>query len=152
MQSIMLQKLAENPIIAYSIKLPKPEEIQLSQYEQTAFPALFGQLTGISIERIVPKYQLGRIMSFDITPRNTKDPLIIFSTIGNLENYYKVWSDVVFNGIGIFRKQKINRYDNAMQEFYQTAEESGLSKHEIVFATIEMLKFKNDVLLNYNWE
>ena len=101
--------------------------------------------------KIIPKYRLGSILSFDITPRNANDPIIIFSPVGNLKLYYEVWSDVIGRGIGFFRNSKIKKYDKAMSDFYQTAEESGLNKHEIIFATIEMLKFKNDVLMNPNW-
>lgn len=151
MKSVLVKRLEENPLVAYSIQIPEPEQIILSEYEQTAFPAIFGQLTGISISRVIPKYKMGNIMSFDITPRNANDPIIIFSNFGNLKEYYKIWSDAVFNGVGIFRKTKIKKYDEAMKIFYKTAEDSGLNKHEIVFATIEMLKFKNDVLLNPEW-
>ncbi len=147
----LVQRLAENPLIAYTIKIPEPQKLQLSVYEETAFPALLGQLTGLSVPRVIPKYILGNVLSFDITPRNANDPIIIFSPIGNLKSYYEAWSDTVVHGIGFFRNKKIKRYDLAMKEFYQTAEDSGLSKQEIVFATIEMLKFKNDVLMNPNW-
>ena len=151
MKSLLIQRLAENPLIAYSIQIPEPERLSLTVYEETAFPALLGQLTGLSVGKIIPKYRLGSILSFDITPRNANDPIIIFSPVGNLKLYYEVWSDVIGRGIGFFRNSKIKKYDKAMSDFYQTAEESGLNKHEIIFATIEMLKFKNDVLMNPNW-
>lgn len=151
MKSVLVKRLAENPIIAYSIQIPEPEQLMLSVYEQTAFPAVLGQLTGLSVGKIVPKYRLGNILSFDITPRNADDPIIIFSPVGNLKLYYEVWADTIGRGIGFFRNSKIKKYDLAMTEFYKTAEESGLTKHEIIFATIEMLKFKNDVLMNPNW-
>ena len=151
MKSLLIQRLAENPLIAYSIQIPEPERLSLTVYEETAFPALLGQLTGLSVGKIIPKYRLGSILSFDITPRNANDPIIIFSPVGNLKLYYEVWSDVIGRGIGFFRNSKIKKYDKAMSDFYQTAEESGLTKHEIIFATIEMLKFKNDVLMNPNW-
>ena len=151
MKSLLIQRLAENPIIAYSIQIPEPQLLKLSAYEETAFPAVLGQLTGLSVGKIIPKYRLGNILSFDITPRNADDPIIIFSPVGNLKLYYEVWSDAIGRGIGFFRNSKIKKYDLAMTEFYQTAEESGLTKHEIVFATIEMLKFRNDVLMNPNW-
>ncbi len=151
MKSLIIQRLAENPILAYSIQIPEPQLLSLSAYEETAFPALLGRLTGLSVSRIIPKYRFGNILTFDITPRNANDPIIIFSPIGNLSKYYKAWSDAVVNGLGLFRNSKIKKYDLAMTEFYQTAEESGLSKHEIIFATIEMLKFRNDVMTNPNW-
>ncbi len=151
MNSLTIRRLSENPLLAYAIQIPEPQRIELTEYEMTAFPALFGQLTGISVAKIIPKYRVGNILSFDITPRNAEDPIIVFSTLGNLKPYYKIWSDAVFNGIGLFRKNKIKKYDEAMFTFHSTAEDSGLSKHEIVFATIEMLKFKNDVLMNINW-
>lgn len=151
MKSLLIQRLAENPLLAYSIQIPEPERLSLSVYEETAFPALLGQLTGLSVGKIIPKYRLGNVLSFDITPRNANDPIIIFSPVGNLRLYYKVWSDAIGRGIGFFRNNKIKKYDKAMSDFYQTAEESGLNKHEIIFATIEMLKFKNDVLMNPNW-
>ncbi len=151
MKSLLIQRLAENPLIAYSIQIPEPERLSLTVYEETAFPALLGQLTGLSVGKIIPKYRLGRVLSFDITPRNANDPIIIFSPVGNLKLYYEVWSDAIGKGIGFFRNSKMKKYDRAMSDFYQTAEESGLNKHEIIFATIEMLKFKNDVLMNPNW-
>ena len=151
MKSILVKRLAENPIIAYSIKIPEPQQLTLSTYEQTAFPAVLGKLTGLSVGKIVPKYRLGNILSFDITPRNANDPIIIFSPVGNLGLYYEVWADVIGRGVGLFRNNKIKKYDLAMKEFYLTAEESGLTNHEIIFATIEMLKFRNDVLMNPNW-
>lgn len=147
-QSITVQRLIENPLIAYSINIPQPECLEFSLYEQTAFPAIIGNLTGISISRISPKNRMGRIISMDVLPRPSPDPIIIFSPIGDLKDYYSIWGNVMKNGIGFFRNKKIRQYHEAMKKFYITAEESGLSKHEIVFATIEMLKFKNDVLLN----
>lgn len=151
MKSLLVQRLAENPILAYSIQIPEPQLLRLSAYEETAFPALLGRLSGLSVSRIIPKYRLGNILTFDITPRNADDPIIIFSPVGNLKKYYEVWSDAVVNGLRFFRNNKIKKYDLAMNEFYQTAEDSGLDKHEIVFATMEMLKFRNDVMTNPNW-
>ncbi len=151
MKSLLVQRLAENPILAYSIQIPEPQLLRLSAYEETAFPALLGRLSGLSVSRIIPKYRLGNILTFDITPRNADDPIIIFSPVGNLKKYYEVWSDAVINGLGFFRNSKIKKYDLAMNEFYQTAEDSGLNRHEIVFATMEMLKFRNDVMMNPNW-
>lgn len=151
MKSLLVQRLVENPILAYSIQIPEPQLLRLSAYEETAFPALLGRLSGLSVSRIIPKYRLGNILTFDITPRNADDPIIIFSPVGNLKKYYEVWSDAVVNGLGFFRNKKIKKYDLAMNEFYQTAEDSGLNKHEIVFATMEMLKFRNDVMTNPNW-
>jgi len=146
--SITVQRLIENPLIAYSIQIPKPEFFEISEYEKSAYPAIIGNLTSLSIQSISPKYRLGRIVSMDVFPRPSPDPIIIFSPIGDLKEYYSIWGEIMGGGIGFFRKKKTKKYDNAMKRFYMSAEESGLTKHEIVFATIEMLKFKNDVLLN----
>lgn len=148
MVSITVRRLIDNPLVAYSIQIPKPETFGMMEYDRGAYPAIIGNLTGLSIRQIYPKYRLGRVISMDVLPRPSPDPIIVFSPLGDLKDYWSIWGEVMGNGIGFFRNKKIRRYDEAMKKFYATAEDSGLTKHEIVFATIEMLKFKNDVLLN----
>ncbi len=145
--SITLKQLAVNPILAYSINIPKPEDLKITPYEQQAYPAIFGNLTGVSISRVSPMYKMGRVMSFDLVPKSNPDPVIIFSPIGDLKQYYSVWAEVVTNenGGGYWMKGKIKRYDSAIKTFVESS--YGLALHEITFAIIEMLKFKNDVML-----
>ena len=146
--SVVISKLAQNPLIAYSITIPHPEELELTAYEESAFPAILGNLTGLSMAFVRPKFKLGRIWSFDITPRQANDPIIIYSPIGNLAPYYKAWSDIMGNRSWFSINKKIRNFDNSIRAFVETSQMSGLSIHETVFAVIEMLKFKNDVALN----
>jgi hypothetical protein len=147
---ITLSRLASNPLIAYSIQIPEPTLLELSEYEKSAFPAVLGNLVGISISHVIPKYKLGRIWSFDIAPREKADPILIYSPLGDLKKYYSVWSDVMWNGLGMFRNRKIKQFDESIEIFVKSA--GMLDIHETVFAVIEMLKFKNDVLLNRQYE
>ena len=133
--SITVSKLAQNPLLAYSISMPEPKELELSEYEESAFPAIFGNLTGLSISRVIPKYKLGRIWSFDIAPRQSEDPIIIYSPVGNLSLYYSVWADVMSKGRGMFINKKIKKFQEAVRLFVETSEASGLTLHETVFAT-----------------
>ena len=142
---ITISKLAQNPLIAYSIRLPPPEKLVLSEYEKTSTPAIFGNLTGLSMDGVVPKYRMGRVYSFDAFPRTLPDPVIIYSPIGNLSPYYKIWAKIMSDGMGSWRGSKIKEYDNAITAFVTDC--FGLAQHEVVFAVIEMLKFKNDVVL-----
>lgn len=58
MNSLTIRRLSENPLLAYAIQIPEPQRIELTEYEMTAFPALFGQLTGMSVAKIIPKYRV----------------------------------------------------------------------------------------------
>jgi hypothetical protein len=151
---ITLAKLAVNPLIVYSIDIPEPEKLQLTEYEKNSFPAIFGNLTGISMATCKPMYKMGRVLSFDITPRRKLDPVIIFSPIGNLKPYYSVWAEIIEDGMGSWKQKKIKKYDDSITAFLNSLkcfrDEERLSTHEVAFAIIEMLKFKNDVALN--WE
>jgi hypothetical protein len=153
---LTIQKIASNPIIAYSFNLPNPEVLQLSQYEQKAYPAILGNVLGMSVEKVRPMYRMGRVMSFDITPRDTSDPILVFSPIGNLSMYYRVWKDVMLNGFSWFRMRSrndiIGRYDNSIFTFVSSCQGTNIEIPELVFAVIEMLKFKNDVIMNRNFE
>lgn len=156
--SLTIERLASNPILAYSISIPTPlsfvsGDFELTEYEESALPAIMGKITGISVERVVPKFKMGRVYSLDITPRTIADPIIVFSPIGDLSDYYRIWSSIVRNGVGMFVNKRIKEYTKAISKFCLTAEDSGLglNRHEIIFATIEMLKFQNDVILNPNW-
>ncbi len=152
MNSITIQKLANNPLLAYTIAIPQPHSLNLTNYESTAFPAIIGTLTNLSIQKVVGKYKMGRIYSIDVEPRNTFDPIVVFSPIGELKEYYKIWGKIMSGRLGFFRNGKIKAYDESIKTFLRSTENSGLTVHESVFAVIEMLKFKNDILLNPNVE
>ena len=140
-----------NPLIAYTISIPQPETLSISKmtpYEISAYPAIIGNLTGLSIKNVTPKFKMGRIISFDAVPRAQPDPIIIYSPIGDLSLYYNVWSDVMINGVGNWfsHNRKIKKYDDAIKIFVESSFQ--LAIPEFVFAVIEMLKFKNDIILN----
>lgn len=126
----------------------EPEDYILSQYEENCFPGIIGGLTGISVSKVYPKYRLGRVYSFDILPAGEPDPIIVYCPQGDLRPYYKIWVDVVMNGIGIdlfgVRKMKLRKYDEAIRHFLRTCR---LTNEEMVFAVTEMLKFKNKEML-----
>lgn len=147
--AITFEKLTINPLLAYTISIPSPEFCELSEYEKKAFPAILGNVTGLSIGMVkTDYYKLGKVLSLDATPIIAFDPVIIFSPIGRLLEYYKVWGRIMSGSLGFYRKKKIKEYDEAIKIFRASARGCGLSLHETTFATIEMLKFKNDVLLN----
>ena len=141
--SLTVQKLYETPTLAYEITIPEPETLVLSEYSTSAYTAILANATETAIGRVTPAYRMGRVYSFDVIPVNRPDPILIFSKSGDLRPYYKLWSDVVTNGVWhdrVFNKIKLRKYDDAIRHFIQT---SDLEVHEICFAIIEMLKFKN---------
>lgn len=144
---IIKQNLISNPLLAYEIVIPSPETFTLTQYEQSAFPAIFGNLLNTSITNVYPMYRLGRVLSFDIKPVTRPDPLIIFSNTGDLKPYYSIWRKIVIQNVWIdnpFGVSIANQYDLAIRHFIET---SLLTTHEICFAVLEMLKFKNTNIL-----
>jgi hypothetical protein len=145
--SLTIERLANNPLLAYSISIPEPRVLELTPYESQAFPAILGNFTGLSMARVIPKFKMGRVLSFDAFPRREADPIIIYSPCGDLKDYYSIWSNVLSKGLGWRPNKKIEQYDNSIKKFIESASE--LSVHEITFAIIEMLKFKNDVILNF---
>lgn len=134
-----------NPTLAYSIAIPQPEEFELTQYERTAFPAMIGNILSMSISTTNPMYRLGRVYAFDIIPKWQSDPVFVYSPIGDLSDYYKMWKKIVLNGGGLFNRNW-KKYDEAISTFVKSSIQ--LTEHELVFSVIEMLKFKNDIYLN----
>ena len=150
---IVLRKLASNPLLAYAISMPETKKLGLTMYEEAAYPAIFGNMTGISMKKVYPLYEMGRVRSFMVEPRYDPDPVIIFSPIGNLKPYYQIWSKVLIEGkAGRYLDKRIEKYDDAIKTFISSISCFGseiLSVHEVTFAIIEMLKFKNDIILNW---
>lgn len=146
--SVVLSKiLSMNPLLVYTLNLPQPTELVLTQYEHGAFPAVIGNLLSLSISSVQPLFRVGRVYSFDVLPRNNTDPIFVYSPIGDLKNYYRMWKNIITNGVD--RKGKaIKEYDDAICTFARSS--FGLEPDEIMFAMIEMLKFKNDVVMNPN--
>lgn len=151
----LIKSLASNPLLAYSISIPEPSVLILSEYEKQAYPAILGNYTGISLSRVSPQYRMNRVLSFDVVPRSNPDPILIYSPIGDLKPYYSIWSNILTKGMGIFSGKKIKSYDESIKIFVESNmnydRDVCLSVSELVFAVIEMLKFKNDVILNPNF-
>lgn len=139
------------PLIAYTLGLPKAEDFYISDYERSALPILVSDLTGLSISHVIPKFVMGRVISVDVYPVNIADPILVYSPIGNLKPYYKIWSTVMRNGMGMFGGWKLKKYNEAINIFVESSI-GLLSKDEIGFAIVEMLKFKNSVMLNNNFQ
>lgn len=147
-KSITLSKqLFLNPLLVYTLNLPEPERLILTPYEDGAFPAVIGNLLNLSISSVTPLFRVGRVYSFDVLPRNSTDPIFVYSPIGDLKDYYRMWKKIMIEGVD--RKGKaIKEYDMAISAFAKSS--FGLTPNEIMFAMIEMLKFKNDVVMNPN--
>lgn len=118
-----------------------PEKFQLTGYEADVMPGMIARLLdGIGIEKARPRYRLGRVASFDVTPFARADPVVVVCAAMDLSDYYRMWTRLMrvdrFD-IG----ELIPGYDAAMRGAIRSARE--LHMEEIHFAICEMLHFRN---------
>lgn len=142
--TIVKDRILKKLDLVYEIIVPEPEELELTDYQRTAYPAIISNIMELSISHVIPRYKMGRVLSFDVYPRYSPDPYLIFSLSGDLKPYYKIWREVVLNGSGFFIGNTIKRYHETIRHFIET---SDLDKNEICFAVIEMLKFQNEIIM-----
>lgn len=70
----------------------QPEKFQLTAYEQDVMPALIARLVdGLGFERARPRFRLGSVASFDVTPFMRADPTVILCARMDLKKYYEMW-------------------------------------------------------------
>lgn len=140
--------IAQLVLLAHTFKTEtlnfRPEKFQLSEYEQSVTPALIGRLLGnVGIDKARPRYRTGRVASFDVTPVQITDPVIVVCPNMDLSNYYRVWGEMVKANRYDLRMLFIY-YDGAMQTAIRSARE--LQEDEIHFAICEMLHFRNAMM------
>jgi hypothetical protein len=130
----------------------EPETFRLSNYELDVLPGVIGRLisgmemdtvTGFGIEKVTPRYRLGRVASFDILPVRMNDPVIVVCPLMDLSQYYRSWN--LLNRCDSWRiKDLLVGYDEGIQKAIRSARM--LNRDEIMFAICEMLHFRNAIM------
>lgn len=125
------------------------ESPELTRYEEEAYTALIAHGTGLVISRIVPKYKLGRVFSFDVTPREYSDPTLAFCASLDLSEYHRFWSKAMGYRETFpwkWRRTKIlNEYRGMVERTIRNSER--LTDPERLFLLIEIMKLENELLL-----
>lgn len=121
----------------------EPRKFQLSAYEWDVMPALIGKLTEVGIERAQPRWQVGRVRSFDALPYQRPDPVVIVCGAMDLTEYYHCWHVLVFCDAWQVRDALID-YDAAVKKAIRSARDLTLA--EVHFAMCEMMHFRNKAL------
>lgn len=133
--------------VVYQIRIPPAELLDMEDYKRSAYCTLIAKFGNMPITHIIPKYFMGRVMSFNVYPKLAEDPILIWSESGDLIPYYKIWKQVTYKGMPYLNYSKkclIEEYDEAIKTFLRT---SDLNYQEMCFAVIEMLKFENTNML-----
>lgn len=134
--------MMENPYAAYDLAFFEAKPYGLNKYMQSAIPALLAHKMQYPIETVKETYRVGKVFSFDVVPLKNTDPTVIYCATGALDDYYYILGKL-FKDEWVVRL--VHRYDNAIKEFISNS--TNLSVGETVFGVLEMLKFKNEVVL-----
>ncbi len=147
---VELVQISHAPQIVFDYPIVVQDNIELTYYEQRAMCALVCNLTGIGISKINRASRVGKVYSLDIAPFQKQDPTLLICKDMNLEKYYEIWSSAVgnrkyWNGWDYDNFRWSNsEFIEAMKTAIRSAR--SLSKDEVVFATIEMLHFQNEMM------
>jgi len=94
----------------------------------------------MSIDKVKPLERVGKVMVFDVTPHQRKDPPFIFCREINLKEYYFLWAQVVKRNCNFSGMRLLSLYD----EMIKSMNVEKLQTDEAAFMFIELLKFKNE--------
>lgn len=122
--------------------LCEPQPITMSKREIDVLPALISELVGMSIKSVSPTVGIGRVLVFDVFPREKQDPPLVFCRCVNLVEYYYLWRVIA-------EKSYLYAYDNLdlvskYAIMMSSLNISELIREEAAFLLIELLKFKNE--------
>ena len=127
----------------------EPEKFQLSVYEQDVMPAMIASLVdGLGIEKAKPRFRLGRVFSFDVTPVRVIDPVIVVCPLMDLSEYYHSWMLLMRCDRYRIRDLMVD-YDAGIKRAIRSAR--ALNEDEIRFAICEMLHFRNTLMGRAAW-
>ena len=121
----------------------QPERFQLSPYEQDVMPGVIGKFLNFGIEKARPRWMVGRVRSFDVSPYQRADPVVVVCPLLNLADYYSQWARV-FRCDVWHVTDTIPAYDAAVEKAIRSARE--LTVDEIYFTLSEMLHFRNQMI------
>jgi hypothetical protein len=135
------------PMLFKGMRVQVVSDPDITQYERDTCKTLIARHTGLKIARIYPKYQLGGVISFDVTPEVTDDPTLAFAWGVNLVPYYQFWAKAITKSWpwGMKYETKRAALDFIIQGLVNDSEH--LSPQERLFLVIEVMKMDNEILL-----
>lgn len=136
-----LARLAFAPQLA-SMGEVQPNKFDLTEYEKSVMPGLVCHFTNLKIRSVTPRYQLGRVFSFDVTPWQSPDPTFLFCAHMDMSMYHEVWARIMREQSSFW--EFMDDYHRAMRVAIRSAR--GLTRDEVMFAVMEMLRFKNEAM------
>ena len=119
-----------------------PEWFSMTEYELSVMPGLICHYTNCKIDKVSPRLRVGHVFSFNVTPWQMKDPTFILCNFMDMTIYNKLWGRVMREHTSMMNY--LDEYQDGMRAAIRSAR--GLTRPEVLFAILEMLRFKNEAV------